>query len=42
MWKLQQRGGASWLPRAQQFFAFGAAALLVWRTILIDQGGCCH
>src|SRR5215203_2470176 len=42
VWKLQQRGRATWLPRAQQVFAFSAAALLVWRTILIDQGGCCH
>jgi uncharacterized protein len=42
IWKLQQRGSAAWLPRAQQFFALGAAALLVWRTILIDQGGCCQ
>ena len=30
------------LRRVQQFFALSAAALLVWRAILIDQGGCCH
>jgi len=42
IWKLQQRGRAVWLQRTQQFFAFSAAALLIWRTILIDQGGCCH
>jgi sulfite exporter TauE/SafE len=42
IWKLQQRTRATWLPRLQQFMAFSAAALLVWRTLLIDQGGCCH
>ena len=42
IWKLQQRGRAVWLPRTQQFFALGAAALLVWRAMLVDQGGCCQ
>jgi sulfite exporter TauE/SafE len=42
VWKLQQRARVAWLPRVQQFFALSAAALLVWRAVLIDQGGCCH
>jgi uncharacterized protein len=42
VWKLQQRARVTWLPRVQQFFALTAAGLLVWRAILIDQGGCCH
>lgn len=42
LWKLQQRGGKAWLPIVQRSFAFLAAGLLVWRAILIDQGGCCH
>ena len=42
VWKMQQSTRVTWLPRVQQIFAIGAAALLVWRTILIDQGGCCH
>ena len=42
VWKLQQRTRATWLPRVQQAFALSAAALLVWRAVLIDQGGCCH
>jgi uncharacterized protein len=42
VWKLQQRGPTPWLPRMQQLLALAAAATLVWRTVLIDQGGCCH
>ena len=40
--KLQQRSRVVWIPRIQQAFALLAAGLLVWRAILIDQGGCCH
>ena len=40
--KLQQRTRITWLPRMQQFLALAAAILLVWRTLLIDQGGCCQ
>ena len=42
VWKMQQTTRATWLPRIQQCFALSAAALLVWRTILLEQGGCCH
>jgi uncharacterized protein len=41
-WKLQQSRRANWLPRLQQGFALLAAGVLVWRTIMIDQGGCCQ
>jgi sulfite exporter TauE/SafE len=40
--KLQQSARVIWLPRIQHVFALTAAGLLVWRTMMIDQGGCCH
>ena len=42
VFKLQERARIMWLPRIQQCLALSAAALLVWRAILIDQGGCCQ
>jgi uncharacterized protein len=43
VWKLQQRGRSiAWLPRCQQFLALASAGLLVWRTLALEQGSCCH